>query len=67
MAVLLSGNFFRNTPGLTVAGATFDAASNTLTIIDTANNFATDAAAATGGVPIGGLYHNAGAVRVRLA
>lgn len=29
-------------------------------------NYATDAAAATGGVVIGGLYHNAGAVRVRL-
>lgn len=29
-------------------------------------NYANDAAAATGGVPIGGLYHNAGAVRVRL-
>jgi hypothetical protein len=27
---------------------------------------ATDAAAATAGVPIGGLYHNAGAVRIRL-
>ena len=29
-------------------------------------NYASDAAAAAGGVPIGGLYHNAGAVRVRL-
>lgn len=29
-------------------------------------NFATDAAAAAGGVPLGGFYHNAGAVRVRL-
>jgi hypothetical protein len=27
---------------------------------------ANDAAAATAGVPVGGLYHNAGAVRVRL-
>ena len=32
-----------------------------------ARAFADDAAAATGGVPVGGLYHNAGAVRVRLA
>lgn len=31
-----------------------------------ARNYANDAAAAVGGVPIGGLYHNAGAVRVRL-
>ena len=26
-----------------------------------------DAAAATGGVPLGGVYHNAGAVRIRIA
>jgi hypothetical protein len=30
------------------------------------NNFANDAAAAAGGVPLGGVYHNAGAVRVRI-
>lgn len=29
-------------------------------------NYATDASAAAGGIPVGGLYHNAGAVRVRL-
>ena len=29
-------------------------------------NFANDAAAATGGVPVGNLYHTAGAVKVRL-
>jgi hypothetical protein len=29
-------------------------------------NFANDAAAASGGVAIGQLYHNAGVVRVRL-
>lgn len=29
-------------------------------------NYANDAAAAGGGVPIGGIYHNAGALRVRL-
>ena len=29
-------------------------------------NFANDAAAATGGVPVGNLYHTAGAVNVRL-
>ena len=29
-------------------------------------NFASDSAAATGGVPIGGFYHNAGALRIRL-
>jgi hypothetical protein len=29
-------------------------------------DFADDTAAAAGGVPVGGLYHNAGALRVRL-
>jgi hypothetical protein len=29
-------------------------------------NYANDAAAATGGVPVGNLYHTAGAVKVRL-
>lgn len=29
-------------------------------------NYANDAAAAAGGVPIGGLYHTAGTVKVRL-
>ena len=29
-------------------------------------NFADDTAAATGGVPVGGLYHNAGQVRIRI-
>jgi hypothetical protein len=30
-------------------------------------NYANDAAAAAGGVPIGGVYHNSGAMRVRLS
>ena len=30
-------------------------------------DFANDAAAATGGVPLGGIYHKAGEVRVRVA
>lgn len=29
-------------------------------------NYANDGAAATGGVPLGGIYHNAGALRVRI-
>lgn len=29
-------------------------------------NFVNDAAAATGGVPVGGMYHTAGAVKVRV-
>ena len=30
------------------------------------HNFANDTAAATGGIPVGGLYHNAGEVRIRI-
>ena len=30
-------------------------------------NFADDAAAAAGGIPVGGLYHNAGALRIRIS
>lgn len=32
-----------------------------------ARNYASDAAAATGGVPVGGLYHTSGALKVRIA
>lgn len=34
--------------------------------VDVADDFADDTTAATGGVAVGGLYHNAGAVRIRL-
>jgi hypothetical protein len=30
------------------------------------SNYANDTAAAAGGVPIGGIYHNAGAIRIRI-
>jgi hypothetical protein len=30
-------------------------------------NFSSDASAATGGVPLGGVYHNAGALRIRIS
>lgn len=40
---------------------------NQLAVANYANlNFADDAAAATGGVPLGGIYHNAGALRIRI-
>lgn len=35
-------------------------------VINTAGNFANDTAAAAGGVPVGGLYHTSGAVKIRL-
>jgi hypothetical protein len=31
------------------------------------SDYANDGAAAAGGVPIGGIYHNAGAIRIRLS
>ena len=38
-----------------------------LTIANYASlNFANDAAAATGGVPLGGVYHTSGALKVRI-
>ncbi len=37
-----------------------------LTVLDTASNYASDALAASAGIPIGGLYHTAGAVKIRL-
>lgn len=36
-------------------------------VIDVASDFADDAAAATGLIPVGGFYHTSGAVKVRLA
>jgi hypothetical protein len=30
------------------------------------SNYADDSAAAAGGIPIGGMYHNAGAIRIRI-
>jgi hypothetical protein len=44
-----------------------DVTGNRFIISDpSSSNFATDALAAAGGVPIGGLYHNAGVARIRL-
>jgi len=40
--------------------------SYTLATIELADNFADDTAAATGGIPIGGLYHTSGTVKIRL-
>jgi hypothetical protein len=30
------------------------------------SNYVDDTAAAAGGIPIGGMYHNAGAIRIRI-
>lgn len=45
---------------------TFPDFTGTIGVINTADNFANDTAAAAGGVPVGGLYHTSGAVKIRL-
>ena len=45
-------------------GADFLVPLNVPTVVNF--NFADDTAAAAGGIPVGGLYHNAGVVRIRL-
>jgi len=37
-----------------------------VSVLSTVNSFANDAAAAAGGIVLGGLYHTAGAVKIRL-
>lgn len=37
-----------------------------ISYVDPADDFADDAAAATGGVAVGGLYHTEGVVKIRL-
>jgi len=52
-----------------VTASTVD--TTTLKLLQIANyasiNFADDAAAATGGIPLGGVYHTAGALKIRIA
>lgn len=50
----------------TIASITDDRVSAAVSLFTGLVNAADDAAAAAASVPIGGLYHNAGAVRVRL-
>lgn len=42
-------------------------ASGTVLLLATLGNYANDAAAASGGVPIGGLYRNASVLMIRVA
>lgn len=55
--------------GNSVTASTVD--TTTLKLLQIANyasiNFADDAAAATGGIPLGGVYHTAGALKIRIA
>ena len=67
MSVLLTANFLRNARGLILLGASINATTNVLRFVNTADNYVDDVAAAAGGVPVGGLYHTSGTVKVRLA
>lgn len=63
----VSNKIFLNTSGTWGVGVSLvGAAGADGATVDVADNFADDGAAATGGVAIGELYHNAGAVRIRL-
>jgi uncharacterized delta-60 repeat protein len=46
---------------------TLRASTAILAQVSSSYNFADDAAAATGGVPLGGLYHTSGTIKIRLA
>ena len=64
-----TGSLIGITNGLMAVTASMKAAtifSGSVQIGLTLSNYANDGAAASGGVPVGGLYHTAGAVKVRL-
>jgi len=53
-------------PGVTVNTADYAGFKNLLLANYAGLNYASDAAAAAGGVPLGGIYHDAGKVKIRL-
>jgi len=53
-------------PGVTVNTADYAGFKNLLLANYASLNYTSDAAAAAGGVPLGGIYHNAGDVKIRL-
>lgn len=64
--VFASGSSFQITGSLTVTGSIFNNGFVILTQVSTSFNFADDAAAAIGNVPLGGLYHTSGSIKIRL-
>jgi hypothetical protein len=73
--LITSGNLFV-TGALSVSGSqTYSGSANFLGRVIASgsgnsvlgSNYANDTAAAAGGIPIGGMYHNAGAIRIRLS
>jgi hypothetical protein len=72
--LITSGNLFV-TGALSVSGSqTYSGSANFLGRVIASgsgnsvlgSNYANDTAAAAGGIPIGGMYHNAGAIRIRI-
>ncbi len=61
----LSGDENRYIP-LSVNGTFADSAGN-IPLVDPADDFLNDGAAATGGIAVGGLYHTSGVVKIRLS
>jgi hypothetical protein len=68
-----ANNYFAGGLGLSIGGDTEITGSllvqNTVVLsqVSSSFNFVDDAAAATGGIPLGGLYHTSGTIKIRLA
>ena len=65
-AVIVSGGTGTDSDAIIVTNSGGNVSQVVLPEVYTTNNFVDDAAAAAGGVPIGGIYHNAGALRIRI-
>lgn len=61
------GEPIQTTDAATKATVTNAIAAARTALILVASNFADDAAAAVGGIAVGGLYHTSGAVKIRLS
>lgn len=57
---------FRDSSDLLIYARNSDGTITPISSLAIADDFVNDAAAAGGGVPIGGLYHTTGAVKIRL-
>ena len=65
-AVIVSGGTGTTSDAIIVTNSGANISQVVLPEVYLTNNFVDDTAAAAGGVPIGGVYHNAGALRIRI-
>ena len=65
-AVIISGGTGVSSDAIIVTNSGGNISQVVLPEVFSNNNFVDDAAAAAGGVPKGGIYHNAGALRIRI-